>query len=132
MSALRLSLLVALGGACGALTRFWIGQALLRGLGAAAPWGTLLVNLGGCALAGAFFAWASLRQDHAGAHALLLVGFLGGLTTFSAFSLDTLSLWLRGQERLALAYVLANVLGALLAASVAFVLTRRVLGAGGY
>jgi len=60
-------------------------------------------------------------------HALLLVGFLGGLTTFSAFSLDALSLWLRGQERLAVAYVLANVLLSLAAAAAAFALGRRLL-----
>ena len=127
MTLLRLSLLVALGGALGSLSRFWIGQLVVRGFGAAAPWGTLSVNLLGCGLAGVFFAWASQRQDQANWHALLLVGFLGGLTTFSAFSLDTLGLWLRGQERVAGVYVLANVLLSLTAASACFVLARRVL-----
>lgn len=122
-----LSLWVALGGAGGALTRFWIGQAIVRGFGQAAPWATLSVNWLGCALAGAFFAWASSRQDIASLHALVLVGFLGGLTTFSSFSLDALSLWMRGQERLAIAYVLANVIGSLLAAVAAFALIRRWL-----
>lgn len=122
-----LSLWVALGGAGGALTRFWIGQGVVRGLGYAAPWATLTVNWLGCALAGAFFAWASARQDVASLHALLLVGFLGGLTTYSSFSLDALSLWMRGQERLAIAYVLANLIGSLLAAAGMFVLVRRWL-----
>lgn len=122
-----LSVLVALGGAAGALTRFWIGQGIVRGLGHAAPWATLTVNLVGCALAGAFFAWASVRQDIASVHALLLVGFLGGLTTFSSFSLDALGLWLRGQERLALWYVLANVLGSLSCAALAFLAARKLL-----
>lgn len=127
MNAFVLSLLVAAGGATGALTRYWIGQGVVRLAGAPAPWATLTVNLVGCALAGVFFAWASQRHDTASVHALLLVGFLGGLTTFSAFSLDALSLWLRGHERLAVAYVLANVLLSLAAAAAAFALGRRVL-----
>ena len=127
MTPLTLSLLVAAGGATGALTRYWIGQGVVRLVGAPAPWATLTVNLVGCALAGLFFAWASQRQDTASVHALVLVGFLGGLTTFSAFSLDALSLWLRGQERLAVAYVLANVLLSLAAAAAAFALGRRLL-----
>jgi CrcB protein len=127
MTLLPLSLLVALGGAGGALTRFWVGQAVVRLLGGPAPWATLAVNIVGCALAGVFFAWASARQDIASVHALVLVGFLGGLTTFSAFSLDALGLWLRGQERIALVYVLANVLLSLTAAAVAFALTRKLL-----
>ena len=53
--------------------------------------------------------------------------FLGGLTTFSAFSLDALGLWLRGQERIAVVYVLANVLLSLGAAVSAFALARKLL-----
>ena len=127
MTLLPLSLLVALGGACGALTRFWIGQGVVRLLGGPAPWATLTVNVVGCALAGVFFAWAGARQDTASVHALVLVGFLGGLTTFSAFSLDALGLWLRGQERIAVVYVLANVLLSLAAVAIAFVLARKLL-----
>ena len=127
MALLPLSLLVALGGATGALTRFWIGQGVVRVLGGPAPWATLTVNVIGCALAGVFFAWASARQDTASVHALVLVGFLGGLTTFSAFSLDALGLWLRGQERVAVIYVLANVLLSLAAAATAFILARKLL-----
>ena len=55
------------------------------------------------------------------------MGFLGGLTTYSSFSLDALSLWMRGQERLAIAYVLANLIGSLLAAAGMFLLVRRWL-----
>ncbi len=125
MDLLRLSLLVACGGALGSLTRFWIGIGLVRGLGAAAPWGTLAVNVIGCGLAGIFFAWASARQGSVGWHALLLVGYLGGLTTFSAFSLDALALWQRGESRLAVGYVLGNLLLALLAAWSGFAFARR-------
>lgn len=125
MNSFALSLLVALGGAAGALSRYWIGQGVVRALGAPAPWATLIVNVLGCGLAGAFFAWASVRQDSSSLHALIMVGFLGGLTTFSAFSLDALALWLRGQERIALIYVIANVVLSLAAVVLAFVLVAR-------
>ncbi|MGE4069730.1 MAG: fluoride efflux transporter CrcB [Lysobacterales bacterium] len=126
MNPILLSLLVALGGAGGALSRYWIGQGVVRALGAPAPWATLTVNVLGCGLAGAFFAWASVRHDTTSVHALAMVGFLGGLTTFSAFSLDALALWLRGQERVAVIYVLANVLLSLASAVLAFVVTRKL------
>jgi CrcB protein len=122
------SLLVAAGGALGALSRFWVGQWVVQGFGQAAPWATLAVNLLGCGLAGAFFAWASVRQDLASVHALVLVGFLGGLTTFSSFSLDALALWLKGQERIALLYVLANLIGSLAMAAGAWWAVRKALG----
>lgn len=127
MNPFALSLLVAFGGAGGALTRYWIGQGVVRAVGAPAPWATLAVNVLGCGLAGAFFAWASVRHDTTSVHALAMVGFLGGLTTFSSFSLDALALWLRGEERIAVIYVIANLVLSLSAAALAFVIARRLL-----
>lgn len=127
MNPFVLSLLVAFGGAGGALTRYWIGQGVVRAVGAPAPWATLAVNVLGCGLAGAFFAWASVRHDTTSVHALAMVGFLGGLTTFSSFSLDALALWLRGEERIAVIYVIANLVLSLSAAALAFVIARRLL-----
>jgi CrcB protein len=127
MNLFGLSLLVAAGGALGALSRFWVGQWMVHSLGQAAPWATLLVNLAGCGMAGAFLGWASLRHDFASVHALVLVGFLGGLTTFSSFSLDALKLWLEGQERLAALYVAGNLVGSLLTAAIGWWVIRRIL-----
>lgn len=127
MNLAGLSVLVAAGGALGALSRFWVGQWVVHALGQAAPWATLLVNLAGCGMAGVFLGWASLRDDLASVHALVLVGFLGGLTTYSSFSLDALKLWLQGQERLAVLYVAGNLLGSLLMAVSGWWAIRRIL-----
>ena len=83
--------LVALGGALGAIGRFWLGGALLRQFGDGLPWGTLAVNLIGSFAAGFIAIWLEGR----GASALywrafLIVGVLGALTTYSALMLECL------------------------------------------
>jgi CrcB protein len=105
------TLLVMLGGAVGAALRYQIGGVTMRALGPAFPWGTLLVNLIGGLLMGLL----AVRGPGETARLLLGVGVLGGFTTFSAFSLDTITLIQRGALVPAVAYVLASVLGALLA-----------------
>ena len=96
-------LLIALGGAAGAVARYWIaglGQRLTDG---SFPLGTLVVNLSGCLLVGFFGSLFSgpviVREEYRFA---LMVGFLGGFTTFSTFGYETLALmsdrewWLAG------------------------------------
>lgn len=110
-------LLVALGGALGAVSRFALVR-VATPLGAGFPLGTLLVNLLGCLLAGALVQWLSMRAPAGAWRPLLQVGFLGAFTTFSAFAVDSLGLWQEGQAGLVLLNVLANValsLGAVLA-----------------
>ena len=75
-------------------------------LGAGFPWGTLAVNAIGSLAIGAL-AGADVEG---GARLLLVTGVLGGFTTFSAFSLDALTLWERGQASLAAAYVAGSVI----------------------
>ena len=84
-------MLVMLGGALGAAGRFWVGGALLRRLGDGMPWGTPAVNLAGSFLAG-FIAILLENRGHSALYwrALLIVGFLGGLTTYSALMLECL------------------------------------------
>ena len=109
------ALQVAAGGALGALARFYAGKAALALAGPAFPWGTLSVNVLGSFLMGVLY----IVLEHRGMMGLspfLMVGVLGGFTTFSAFSLDTLLLVERGQTGLAALYVLGSVvlsLGAL-------------------
>lgn len=90
------ALLVASGGALGALSRYGVAIALRRAQ-EHFPWATLLVNVLGCliagALVGAFGADRERLSDEA--RLLLMVGFLGGRTTFSTFGTDTLILWRR-------------------------------------
>ena len=104
--------LVMAGGAFGAGARFL----LARAVGASRfPWGTLGVNVIGGLLMGLLAAALTRGQAGEPQRLLLGVGVLGGFTTFSAFSLDTVNLIEGGQALAALSYVLASVLGALAA-----------------
>lgn len=105
---------VALGGAIGAVGRFLVNTGLLRLIGPGFPWGTLVVNVTGSFLMGLL--WVAL--DVRGAMRLapfLLTGILGGFTTFSAFSLDAVSMVERGQPGLAAVYVASSVVISILA-----------------
>jgi fluoride exporter len=84
-------LLVAMGGALGAVGRFWLGGVLLRQLGSGFPWGTLTVNLVGSFAAGFIAIWLESRGPAALYwRAFLIVGVLGALTTYSALMLECL------------------------------------------
>ena len=82
--------LIALGGACGALARFGLAGAVQKTLGSGFPWGTAAVNIIGCGLFGIFWSLAAER-GHLSAEfrAFILVGFLGSFTTFSTFISET-------------------------------------------
>lgn len=109
MPILKEILIVALGGGAGAAARFGVGVWSLRALGPGFPWGTLIVNIAGSFLIGCMVAFAVHRGEPTYAMRLLLVtGFLGGFTTFSAFSLDTLALAQRGELGTAFGYVAAS------------------------
>lgn len=99
-------LLVALGGAVGSVARYGAGLAAARWLGLAFPWGTLIVNVVGGLAMGLLAARAGPDQEHM--RVLLGVGFLGGFTTFSAFSLETVRL-MEHQPGLAALYAAASV-----------------------
>jgi CrcB protein len=94
-----------------------------RGAGTSFPWGTLAVNVAGCLLVGALGALFEpsnplhVRQE---LRVLLIVGVLGGFTTFSAFSLETLLLVQRGAVGAAVGYVVASVVLCLAAAALAY------------
>lgn len=99
---------VALGGAIGASARYLTGVACLRLMGPGFPWGTLAVNVIGSFLMGAIV--ILLAELSANRFApLLMTGLLGGFTTFSAFSLDAVTLWERGETMQAATYVAASV-----------------------
>jgi CrcB protein len=91
---------IALGGALGSIARHAGNGIAARLLGVGFPWGTLLINVLGSVIIG--FAAATMRNDGrfaAGesARLFLMVGICGGFTTFSAFSLQTLTLMQGGQ-----------------------------------
>lgn len=83
--------LVMAGGALGAALRFMVGDAMLRQFGNGFPWGTLTVNLVGAFAAGYVMVWLQSRGNAALYwRAFLIVGIIGGLTTFSSMMLETL------------------------------------------
>ncbi len=102
---------VALGGAIGACLRYGAGLASLRLFGAGFPFGTLFVNVAGSFVIGGLAALMFLRGSDAlsGWQPLLMTGILGGFTTFSSFSVETLDIFQRGQIGLAASYVLLSV-----------------------
>jgi len=104
------ALLVALGGALGAVLRYSTGLALPRPDATAFPWATLGVNLAGSLAIGLL---APVLARHDAARLLLITGVLGGFTTFSAFSLDALTLVQAGRPGLAALYIAGSVLGGL-------------------
>jgi fluoride exporter len=109
-------LAIAGGGALGAVSRYWLTQWVQGWLGHDFPYGTLTVNVLGCLLVGAVYGMLDRNSELGyGWHALLVVGFMGAFTTFSAFSLATLQLLERGALLAAVANVLLSVLMSLAA-----------------
>lgn len=120
-------LMVAIGGALGAMARFWVYNALLRWSGGF-PWATLAVNIIGSLLLGLVFVLIADRVVMAPAlRGLIAVGFLGAFTTFSTFSLDALGLIQQGAWGQALGYIAASVLVCLLAAAAGVTLGRLLI-----
>lgn len=113
-----LALAVAGGSAAGGLLRWVIGL-WLSPRWAGFPLGTVLVNCVGGALIGASLVWFE-RVPNEALRLLLVTGFLGGLTTFSAFSAESLVLLQRGQWTLALVHTATHVLGALACAGLGY------------
>ena len=104
-------LLVAAGGAAGAVLRFVIAGSMAAAFGRDFPYGTLLVNVTGSLLIGFLFVALSARaEDSEVWRSLLVVGFLGALTTFSTFSIETVQLIENGALMRALTNVVLNVL----------------------
>ncbi|PIE08646.1 MAG: fluoride efflux transporter CrcB [Rhodobacterales bacterium] len=108
---------VALGGAIGASARYLTNVGVMRLIGPGFPFGTMLVNVLGSFLMGVLVVLLARKGGTAYAP-LLMTGMLGGFTTFSAFSLDALTLMERGETYLSALYVIASVvlvLGAIVA-----------------
>lgn len=105
-------LLVFLGAGIGGALRHGVNLGCARYCGTAFPFGTLTVNVAGSFIMGVIATRLALKAGEGWSQPLrlfLTTGILGGFTTFSAFSLDTVQLWERGQMGLALGYVAASV-----------------------
>jgi len=118
-------LAVSFGAALGALAR-WRAGLWLNATWSGFPLGTLLVNCVGGLLIGMALFWLEKTPNEM-LRLLAVTGFLGGLTTFSSFSAESLILLQRGAWAMALAHAAAHLLGSLLCAALGFALMRAVL-----
>jgi CrcB protein len=118
---------VFLGGGVGTLLRYAIGGWVQGAAGAAFPWGTFAVNMSGCFAIGALATWLTERSAATvELRTFLLVGVLGGYTTFSTFGIETFRLiesaeWLRAAGN-----ALGSVAGGLAGVAAGVVLARSL------
>jgi CrcB protein len=121
--------LVAIGGAFGACSRYlFIEMVILFHRGSSFPIGTILVNIIGSFLMGVlhFFLTHYLDSISPQTRLLLATGFLGGFTTFSAFSIDAFRLISAGQFGIAFAYIFSSVIFSILAIFFGFYLSKLI------
>ncbi len=118
---------IALGGALGALSRHFMARSVMHMLGLGFPYGTLAVNILGSFLMGLIVALLAFRFNlSTHMQAFLTVGFLGGFTTFSAFSLEVVNLIERNETGLGALYITLSVLMAVGALFIGMKLGRWV------
>ena len=113
---------IALGGALGAVLRFFLTEYVNNNISNLVPFGTLFVNVVGCFVIGCiagFFAGKSSPM-----YFFIVIGFLGSFTTMSAFSQQTIELLYNGKELNALMYVLASIITCLVGTFLAFYLFK--------
>ncbi len=122
-------LLIGLAGALGTLARYFVGNWAARVLGPGFPYGTLIVNLGGCFLIALVYQLAlTTTLVSPTARVVLTTGFMGGLTTYSSFNYETTGLlreraWAAGLLNLGVTLV-----GCFLAGLLGLALARRIAG----
>ena len=118
---------VACGGAIGASLRYALSLYLVKRQNLF-PWPTWWINISGCVLAGIFFActerYPILQQQ---TRLFLMVGILGGYTTFSSFGLETFLLLKQGHLMIALAYVISSVIVGVVGLAIGFYIFQMLL-----
>lgn len=117
---------IALGGACGSVARYLVTAAIVQRTGPGFPFGTLVVNVTGCLLIGAVAELMQTRAVGSGAwlRAFLIIGVLGGYTTFSSYAYEALTLTAERAALLALTYAAGSVILGVAAAYVGTVAVR--------
>jgi CrcB protein len=113
------------GGVLGVNARYWLGALINRWTGPHFPWATLTINVTGSFAIGLLTVLLARWLPHPHGRLLIVVGFLGGYTTFSSFSFESMVLWERGERWLSLSYMLGSV-----AAGFAAVVLGTAIGRG--
>jgi CrcB protein len=122
-------MLVFLGAGLGGVARHLVNLGCARACGTQFPYGTLTVNVVGSLLMGLIAGWLAFRSSAGWSQdvrLLLTTGVLGGFTTFSAFSLDAMLLFERGETGLAALYVLGSVMFSIAALAAGLALVRAL------
>ncbi|MGH7242969.1 MAG: fluoride efflux transporter CrcB [Phycisphaerales bacterium] len=128
-STLLRSVLVFIGAGTGGLLRYGVGLAFARWLGAGFPFGTLFINVSGCLVMGFLTVmWLGATPIREELRLLVLVGVLGGYTTFSTFGHETLKLTANGEWMRASLYVAASMALSLMAVFAGAALAQRAAG----
>lgn len=125
---MNLILAIGAGGALGSIARHLLGTTIQRAFGTGFPAGTLAVNVLGSFVIGLLYVWLIEHgpTERPELRAFLIVGLLGGFTTFSAFSMDTVALVMQASYVRAALNVLASVALCVLGTFVGVALARQV------
>lgn len=115
---------IALGGAAGSVLRYLVGGVVQRAGGGGFPAGTLVVNVTGCFLIGIIAQHYMNTQAHPAMRTMLITGFCGGYTTFSAFSLETAGLVQGGEYGRAASYMMLSLILSIAATFAGFAAAR--------
>jgi CrcB protein len=120
------TLFVAVGGAIGSVARFWLTELAAKLFGGDFPWGTVLANITGSLLIGVIAALPAFGERDLLTRQFLMAGIMGGYTTFSSFSLQTLTMLQNGHFGKAAANVVGSVALCLIAVWVGYALAASV------
>jgi CrcB protein len=119
---------ICLAGAAGTAVRYLIALWSARRFGAAFPFGTLIVNVGGCFAIAAVMHGALTLSWSTTFRSAITIGFIGGLTTYSSFNYEATQLIDAGASRVATLYAAATIAGAFAAGWLGMVCARLVVG----
>lgn len=124
---MKVVLAVAAGGAVGSVLRFWMATGVHALVGRSFPYGTLAVNVLGCLLMGFLFVLFLERlSNDAVLRAGILIGVLGGFTTFSSFSIETFNLIEQGEHLKAAMNMVASLVLCVAATWIGVILARQL------